>query len=116
VGGWRALYWFVTGTLLGTGVAALPSIGIFLIPLGVILVIFGAIRIGARGLWALLVGIGLFPAILVGNTIASAQNEPNSGPIPALYYQLVWGFRLIAAAGVVWAIVQALVERRRAAR
>lgn len=116
MGGWRAFYWFVTGTVLGMGIAGLPSIGIFLIPLGVILVIFGTIRVGARGLWALPIGIGALPAILVGNTIASAQNQPTGGPIPTAFYQLLWGFILIAAAGVVWALVQTAVEWRRGAR
>jgi hypothetical protein len=112
MGGWRAFYWFVTGTLLGTGVAGLPSIGIFLLPLGVILVIFGTIRVDASGLWALPMGFGALPAILVHNTIVFAENQPNSGPIPASFYLLQWGFLLIAAAGVVWALVQAVVSRR----
>jgi hypothetical protein len=115
MGGWRAFYWFVTGALLGTGVAGLPSIGIFLLPLGLILVTFGAIRLGARGLWALPIGFGALPAILVHNTIVFAENQPNSGPIPASFYQLQWGFILIVAAGVVWALVQAVVEWRRGA-
>jgi hypothetical protein len=115
MGGWRAFYWFVTGTALGTGVASLPSIGTFLLPLGLMLVIFGAIHLGAPGLWALPIGFGALPAILVHNTIVFAENQPNSGPIPALFYQLQWGFILIAAAGVVWALVQAVVEWRRGA-
>jgi hypothetical protein len=115
MGGWRAVYWFVTGTLLGTGLASLPSIGTFLLPLGLILVIFGAIRLGARGLWALPIGFGALPAILVHNTIVFAENQPNSGPIPASFYLLQWGFLLIAAVGVVWALVQAVVEWRRGA-
>src|SRR5262245_42032985 len=115
MGGWRAVYWFVTGTVLGLGIGGLPSIGIFLLPLGLTLVIFGAIRLGARGLWALPIGFGALPAILVSRTIVFAENQPNSSPIPALFYQLQWGFILIAAAGVVWALVQAAVVWRRGA-
>jgi hypothetical protein len=95
------LYWFVTGTARGLGAAGLPSIGIFHIPIGVILVIFGAIRLGA------------LPAILVHNTISFAEKQPISGPIPPAFYLLQWGFILIAVAGVAWGLVQALVEWRR---
>jgi hypothetical protein len=98
--GWRMAYWFLAGTLLGVGVAALPSIGIFLLPIGLILLVVGLIRYRGREIWALPVGVGMLPAILVEHTILTIPSacSPNgltaqdgnascSGPIPELYYR-----------------------------
>ncbi len=62
---WRIPYWLLVGALLGLGVIAILSIGIFLLIAGLALLIFGAIRFGARGLWAALVGFGAAPAALL---------------------------------------------------
>lgn len=125
--GWRIGYWFVTGTVLGVGLAALPSIGIILLPVGMVLVVVGALRVGARGLWALAVGFGALPAALVTWTIVSApppcpangalaartgQVMSCSGPIPTTYYVLAAGFGVIALAGIVWGVVQGRARRR----
>lgn len=70
---------------------------------------------GARGLWALPIGIGALPAMLAGHTIAFAQNQPTGDPIPAAFYQLLYGFMLVAAVDIVWALVQGVMEWRRGA-
>jgi hypothetical protein len=126
----RTVYWFVAGTLLGVGIAALPSIGLFLLPVGLALAVAGVWIAGGRGLWALPVGFGALPALLIARTISTAPPpcppggitaHPGgmpvscSGPIPAAYYVFVAGFAAIALAGVVWGLVVALRARRRAA-
>ena len=63
----RMLYWLLTGALIGFGCIAILSIGFAFLMLGLILLPVGAIRLGGRGLWAALVGLGGLPAlILVG--------------------------------------------------
>jgi cytochrome bd-type quinol oxidase subunit 1 len=62
---WRILYWLLVGALLGIGVISIFSIGIFLLAAGLILLIFGAIRFGGRGLLAAMVGFGVGPALVL---------------------------------------------------
>jgi hypothetical protein len=45
----RTLYWLLTGALIGFGVSGMASIGLPFLLLGLLLVIVGAIRLGARG-------------------------------------------------------------------
>ena len=59
---WRIAYWLLTGALLGVGFIAILSIGALFLLLGVLLAVFGAIRVGPRGIWAALVGFGALPA------------------------------------------------------
>lgn len=61
----KTLYWLLVGALLGFGFIAILSIGIIFIVAGLALLIFGAIRLGGRELWAGLVGFGLAPAALL---------------------------------------------------
>lgn len=124
----RVVYWLVAGTLLGVGVAALPSIGIFLFPAGLVLLIAGLVALRGRELWALPIGLGLLPALLVARTIITApppcppgevRLPPGvtsfacSGPIPDLYYQMVAGFALIAVLGAVGFVVAWVRAARR---
>lgn len=113
---WRVVYWLLTGTLFGVGVAGMLSIGILLLPAGLLLLIVGLVVLRGRELWALPIGIGLLPALLISLTIltASPQCGPGgltlppgqtyaqcSGPIPELYCQLIAGFASVAVLGVV---------------
>lgn len=61
----RTLYWLFVGVLLGIGLIAILGIGIFLLIPGIALLIFGAARFRGRGLWAVLVGFGAAPALLL---------------------------------------------------
>lgn len=58
----KTFYWLLVGALLGYGFIAILSIGFIFIVVGLALLIFGAIRIRGKGLWAGLVGFGLAPA------------------------------------------------------
>jgi hypothetical protein len=76
----HALYWFVAGGLLGLGVIAILSIGAPLIVLSLILIVVGAFRVGARGLWGSLLGCGLVPLtisyrFLVASSMPGTKNE-----------------------------------------
>ncbi len=62
---WRIPYWLVTGAVLGLGVISILSIGLLLLPIGLILLAFGAFRFGARRMWATVVGFGAAPALLL---------------------------------------------------
>lgn len=62
---WRTLYWLVVGALFGLGFISILSIGVILLALGIALLIFGAVRLGGKGLWAGVVGFGLAPALLL---------------------------------------------------
>jgi hypothetical protein len=124
------VFWLLTGTVLGVGVAALPSIGIFLLPAGLILLVVGMIWLRGRELWALPIGIGLLPALLIARTLLTlpppcpsgeltippGQTSVScSGPISALVYQLLAGFVLIAVLGAVGFVVAWVRAARRPA-
>lgn len=100
----RALYWFVAGALIGAGVLASLSIGALFLLAGMILVVIGAKQLGARGLWAGLVGFGLLPMLILVRDL--------SGPVPIepastaqAYLILAITFGAIALLGVLWELV-----------
>ena len=126
----RVLFWLLTGTVLGVGVAGLASIGLFLLPVGLVLLVVGLVWLRGRELWALPIGFGLLPALLVARTLltlpppcpAQGLSVPPgggsascSGPIPALYYQFVAGFAIIAVVGAVGFVVAWVRAARRPA-
>jgi hypothetical protein len=106
----RALYWFVAGGLLGFGVIAILSIGAPLILLGLILVVIGAIRLGARELWGALLGCGLVPLAFLLNDL----QDPNIQPAATAqtYQVLALIFGAIAALGLAWGVVATLLSLR----
>jgi len=121
------IYWLLTGTLLGMGLAALPSIGLFLLPIGLVLLVLGVLRFWGREAWAALVGFGALPATLITITIVTAPppcstvslsshgaSTSCSGPIPEVYYVMIAGFAFIALVGVVGFVWSASRRRRRA--
>lgn len=115
---WRALYWAVIGALLGVGIIAILSIGVFLwlaagVLLLVLLVAFGRER--WRGAWAVVVGFGAGPALILLYDIITAPPlcppggmilQPGQtyavcgGPLPQAYYVLALGFGAIAVVGI----------------
>lgn len=116
----KAFYWAVTGAVLGIGVIAILSIGIFLLALGVGLVIFGALRLRNRHLWVV-VGFGAAPALILWNDIRSSPppcpasgiltTTVSCGTIPASYTTLATIFTAIAGAGLALIAVQLLFRR-----
>jgi hypothetical protein len=121
----RPLYWLLAGTLVGVSLAALPSIGILLLPAGVALVLIGALWLRARSVWAFLVGFGTLPALLIVRTILTAPpvcpvggirvpfgvHSNCGGPLPQLWYGMAIGFALIALLGLTWPLAQKLRPR-----
>lgn len=121
----RTLYWLLTGALIGFGCIAILSIGFPFIILGLILFIIGAIRLGGRGLWAALVGLGGLPALILLWDVTSAPWAclPGTGELAlpnvhnyyvcvdtsagrlTSYQVLAFGFGLIALAGLAWPLL-----------
>jgi hypothetical protein len=103
----RALYWFVAGALIGFGVIAILSIGALFLLAGLILVIIGALRLGARGLWAGLIGFGLVPGLILLSDLSSPESiQPAS--TAQTYQQLAIFFGAVAVLGLVWGLVALL--------
>ncbi len=110
----RALYWFVAGGLIGFGVIALPSIGWLLIPVGLILVVIGALRLGVRELWGALLGGGLAPLVIL---LYDLQNSDILPATTAQFYQmLAMIFGAIALLGLLWGVIATLLSLRAPAR
>ena len=105
----RALYWFVAGALIGFGVIAILSIGVIFLAAGLIMVLIGAFRVGARGLWAALIGFGLVPAAILENDLAGGPIQPAT--TAQAYQVMAIAFGAIALVGVLWGIVTALRGR-----
>ncbi|HET9109718.1 MAG TPA: hypothetical protein VFN78_02720 [Ktedonobacterales bacterium] len=76
---WRIPYWLLVGALLGLGVISILSIGLLVLPVGLILLAFGAIRFGGGRLWAALVGFGAAPALLLLWDVTSQPWACNPG-------------------------------------
>ena len=115
----RAVYWALAGALLGFGFIGLLSIGLPFAILGLALVIFGLIRRWFNGVWALLIGIGGVPALILVFDIVTAPPQCPSGPImlpPGVHSYVCGGpldnyvmlaiiFGVIALVGVVWPLI-----------
>ena len=107
----RALYWFVAGTLIGFGVLAILSIGAVFLAAGALFAVFGAIRLGARGLWAGLVGIGLLPVLILIGDLASPQPiEPATTAQTYMLLAVIFG--AITLLGLLWGAVAGLLHAR----
>src|SRR6266446_3236840 len=97
------LYWLITGALLGIGLISILSIGL-----------------RVRNLWALLVGFGGLPALVLILDIITAPprctgqplmvppggGSASCGFIPTSYYVFAVVFGLITLAGFAWLWVQ----------
>lgn len=133
-----ALYWLVTGALMGFGFVGMFSIGLPFLVVGMLMGVFGFLKLGGRGSWAFLVGLGGLPALVllinIAEGIRSALNPycgvsdpsggeagktevpPNAGPvecsfIPASYYVLFAVFAAIALSGVAARLLRGRVGR-----
>lgn len=130
---WRILYWFIVGACFGFGVISILSIGIIFLAAGLLLLIFGALRLGPRRMWAAIVGFGALPAAILlwdvtsqpwacepaNHTVYSpvvppgaSYTSPNyftcvqtfAGPLTT-YHVLAAIFGAIAIVGVIWGLV-----------
>lgn len=113
-------YWLLTGAVFGVGIIAILSIGIVLLLLGSGLIVLGAVKMGARGLWAAIVGFGAAPALILQYNVATAPPLCSSGnysgavcggPTDA-YQTLAIGFAAIAVVGILVGLGLALIRRR----
>jgi hypothetical protein len=128
----RTLYWLLTGALIGFGFIASASIGFPFLILGLILLPVGAIRLGGRGLWAGLVGLGGLPTLILVWDVTSAPwaCQPDNGELSlpnvsyytcvdtfagqlTTYHVLAFGFGVIALAGLAWPLLSRVWRRAR---
>jgi hypothetical protein len=128
----RLGYWLITGALLGFGLIGILSIGAPILLLGLLLLIFGAIRLRGSGLWAAAVGFGSVPALVLLYDVTSApwaclsagqatsSSQPSVSyytcvdtPVGSLttYHILAIGFGIIALVGIAWPLLQAIFRR-----
>jgi hypothetical protein len=128
----RTLYWLLTGALIGFGCIAILSIGFPFIILGLILLTVGAIRLGGRGLWAALVGLGGLPALILVWDVTRAPWAclPDNGELSlpnvnyflcldtfagrlTSYHVLAFGFGVIALVGLAWPLLRCVWRQGR---
>ena len=126
---WRIIYWLLTGAFIGFGLIGILSIGAPFLLLGVLLAVFGALRVGPRGIWVALVGFGALPAgILIWDVTSmpwaceadGVDSLPNVnyfscvdtpfGPLTA-YHVMALFFGVIVLVGLVWPLAQRLWAR-----
>jgi len=78
----QVVYWLLTGALLGLGAISLSTVGWTLLPLTLGLAVYGILQFGPRRTWALVLGAGAAPALVLAFDIASpAPLCPISGPV-----------------------------------
>ena len=103
---WRLVYWFITGALLGLGFSQWlgDSLGVFLLPIGLVLLIIGLVALRGPELVAGVVGCGAFPTLLFVYVIVSFPPPPDVAPFiygGALVYGAITVAGLVAL-GLVW--------------
>lgn len=122
------VYWAITGTLIGLGLISF-DIYFILYPclfVGLVLIIYGGIRMGFGGFWAALIGLGTLPALILVLDIVTAAPPcppgglslpPNSTSqvscsiIPSSYYLFAVIFGVIALIGGAWPLFRRLRSR-----
>lgn len=100
----RAIYWAITGALIGVGMIAILSIGIFLLVASVPLLVIGAMRGWLRELWAAVVGFGVAPMLIL---LADLQNRDAIQPASTAdtYQTLAIACAVIAVLGLLAGVV-----------
>ncbi len=102
---WRLVYWFITGALLGLGLSQWlgVSLGVFGLPIGLVLLIIGLFAMRGPELVAGVVGFGALPTLLFVYAIVSF---PPPDVVSFIYVgALVYGAITVAglvALGLVW--------------
>jgi hypothetical protein len=82
---WRLVYWFITGALLGLGFSQWlgDSLGVLLLPIGLVLLIIGLFALRGRELVAGVAGVagfGALPTLLFVYVIVSFPPPPDVAP------------------------------------
>jgi hypothetical protein len=116
---WQVLFWGCTGIILAVGFLTLPSIGVFILPAGLLLLLIGVVLTKGHNLWALLIGIGLPTAAIFIWRIATAPPSCSvqpaevpfgtralCGSIPSSYYVLAAIFALVGILEIAWPLIQ----------
>jgi hypothetical protein len=103
---WRLVYWLITGALLGLGLAQWlgVSLGVILLPIGLVLLIIGLFAVRGPEMVAGVVGFGALPTLLFVYVIVSFPPPPDVAPViygGALVYGAITVAGLVAL-GLVW--------------
>ncbi len=102
---WRLVYWLITGVLLGLGVAQFAglSLGVILLPIGLVLLIIGLFALRGR---ELVVGFGALPVLLFVHVIVSFPPPPNTAEFSYIYGGAIISGAItlvgLVALGLVW--------------
>ena len=118
------VYWCIMGAVLGFGLIGMMTIGLPFLLIGVLMVVYGASRVGKTGVWGLLVGFGALPALFLlppyfflepcapGTVLSIPADAPPgtvvscSGPVPQAYLYLGLVFAAVAVIGLVWGVTE----------
>jgi hypothetical protein len=85
----------LTGALLGLGSISLFTVGWTLLPLALGLAVYGILQFGPRRTWALVLGVGALPALVLAFDIATHPEPcPVSGPVVIPLVVTCWGTAL----------------------
>ncbi len=99
---WKAFYWLAAGASMGFGLIAF-GLGLLPFLFGLILALYGVKRIGPRGFWLVLVGMGLVPVALLMYNYITADN---STFFPDSYLYGIALFGAITLAGLIWGLAE----------
>lgn len=109
----RAMYWFITGGVIGFGVIAILSIGAPFLVAGLLLVVIGVFRLGARELWAALLGGGVVP---LGFLLYDLSHPIEPATTAQTYQVLAFSFGAIASLGLLWGLIAMFLHLRASTR
>lgn len=104
------LLMLLAGCLMGFGLMAVFSIGIPFFLAGLLLSLYRVARVGGRGFWLVLVGMGAVPALYL--SLAYLFADRSNTFYPESYFLIVFVFVALALAGATLGVV----EMRRAQR
>jgi hypothetical protein len=101
---WKVIYWLLTGCLIGMGAISIFSIGAPLLLLGIVLALYGLKRMGPKGFWLTLVGMGAIPTLFILYLQFSTDRPGPANPNAYLYAILL--FAAITLAGILLGIAE----------
>jgi hypothetical protein len=101
------VYWLITGALLGLGLTQFAglSLGVILLPIGLVLLIIGLFAARGRELVAEVVGFRAFPTLLLVYVIVSFLPPPGVAPF-------IYGCAILSSAITVAGLVALVVVWR----
>ena len=97
---WRLVYWLITGALLGLGFSQYlgVSLGVFGLPIGLVLLIIGLFAARGPEMVAGVVGFGALPTLLFVYVIVSFPPPPD---VVSFIYEGALVYGAITVAGLV---------------